>query len=220
MVSIQSKFTYPCSYLSLVLTEANYGISSYNVNKYRRRKGALMLRSYWSSLQASVLKGKEEMFIWWRGQCLLTAMETRIWQQEQRYRNSRDHISSSCLHQTKVNKLIASSSFWLKGSCSFKDKRAWQVTLPFLTYYTLKCYALRPIGVLHFSPTWLNQHLVGKVTSLALEFMSSGVAEFWLLTELCDSIPERGENQSSWFNPNFCHIWLFRLREKRKRRLG
>ncbi|KAH0447068.1 hypothetical protein IEQ34_024099 [Dendrobium chrysotoxum] len=25
MVSIQSKFTYPCSYLSLVLTEANYG---------------------------------------------------------------------------------------------------------------------------------------------------------------------------------------------------
>ncbi|KAH0445541.1 hypothetical protein IEQ34_025385 [Dendrobium chrysotoxum] len=30
MVSIQSKFTYPCSYLSLVLTEANYGISSYN----------------------------------------------------------------------------------------------------------------------------------------------------------------------------------------------
>ncbi|KAH0439737.1 hypothetical protein IEQ34_023617 [Dendrobium chrysotoxum] len=33
MVSIQSKFTYPCSYLSLVLTEANYGISSYNRTK-------------------------------------------------------------------------------------------------------------------------------------------------------------------------------------------
>ena len=73
-----------------------------------------------------------------------------------------------------------------------------------------KCGALIPIDVLYFKSeywkTWLNQHLVltsyplpkmvGKVTSypsLALELMSSGVAEFWLLTELCDSIPERGE---------------------------
>lgn len=66
--------------------------------------------------------------------------------------------------------------------------------------------------------TWQNQHLVltsyplpkmvGKVTSypsLALELMSSVVAEFWLLTELCDSIPERGELNNTW-------------KEKRKRR--
>ena len=72
------------------------------------------------------------------------------------------------------------------------------IALAHLLFLAEKLELKNPLILIRIGAEQLDQRERSEYPSLALELMSSGVAEFLLLTELCDSIPERGELNNTW----------------------